>query len=52
MLCEICGFKTKPYYDGDYPVIYKCLKCGHLELHHHHADCKLCEPDDPKEGGE
>ena len=32
MTCDICGSEMEAWYDGDYPTIWKCTKCGHLEV--------------------
>jgi tRNA(Ile2) C34 agmatinyltransferase TiaS len=29
-LCERCGTEMEPQFNGDFPIVYKCPKCGHL----------------------
>jgi len=32
MTCEMCGTEMKPLFNGDYPTIWKCPNCGHLQV--------------------
>jgi DNA-directed RNA polymerase subunit M/transcription elongation factor TFIIS len=32
MVCENCGTVMTPLFNGDFPTIWKCPNCGHLEV--------------------